>query len=124
MKAIALVAFGGATGAVLRYAVGLASVRAFGEGWPIGTLLVNVFGSFLLGLLLAQSGRADLAPELKLLVGTGLCGALTTFSTFSVESLGLLERQDWRALLLNVALNVVLGLGAAWLGTLVGRASA
>ena len=117
MKAIALVALGGATGAVLRYGASQASLRLFGEGWPIATLVVNVVGSFVLGWLLAHAGRAELAPELKLLLGTGLCGALTTFSTFSVESLALIERQDWRGLVLNVVLNVVLGLGAAWLGT-------
>lgn len=119
MKAIALVAMGGATGAVLRYAVSLASARTFGDAWPVGTLLVNLVGSFLLGFLLSQTARPELAPELKLLLGTGLCGALTTFSTFSVENLALIERQEWRGLLLNLLLNVGLGLGAAWLGTQV-----
>lgn len=117
MKAIALVATGGAVGAVLRYLVSLGAVRAFGEGFPYGTLLVNVIGSFLLGWLLASTGESEiLSPDLKLMLGTGLCGALTTFSTFSVQNLVLAEKSSVQLLLLNITLNLLLGLGAAWLG--------
>lgn len=117
MKAIALVAAGGAIGAVLRYLVSLGAVRALGENFPFGTLIVNVIGSFLLGWLMASTGESEvLSPDLKLMLGTGFCGALTTFSTFSVQNLVLLEKSSVQVLLLNVALNLLLGLGAAWLG--------
>lgn len=117
MKAIALVAAGGAVGAVLRHLVALASLRVLGEGFPWGTLVVNVLGSFVLGWLLATTGESEvLSPDLKLMLGTGLCGALTTFSTFSVQNLVLLERQDHKLLVANVALNLLLGLAAAWAG--------
>lgn len=117
MKAIALVAAGGAVGAVLRHLVALASLRVLGEGFPWGTLVVNVLGSFVLGWLLATTGESEvLSPDLKLMLGTGLCGALTTFSTFSVQNLVLLERQDHKLLVANVTLNLLLGLAAAWAG--------
>ena len=120
MKAIVLVAAGGALGAVLRHLVTLASLRMLGDHFPWGTLIVNVVGSFALGWLLASTGDSELlSPELKLMLGTGLCGALTTFSTFSVQNLVLLEKQDVKLLLANIVLNLLLGLGAAWVGASV-----
>jgi len=116
MKAIILVAMGGSVGAVLRYGISKLADNSFGPSFPYGTLIVNILGSFLLGALLVETGRAPISPELKLVVGTGLCGSLTTFSTFSVQSLAFAERQQWGAFALNIGLNLGLGFAAAMAG--------
>lgn len=116
MRDVILVAIGGAVGAVLRHLVSTAAVQAFGRGFPLGTLAVNGVGSFVLGGLIAWIARTEGSPDIKLLVGTGLCGALTTFSTFSVETLALFEQGQRGAALANVLLNLAIGLGAAGLG--------
>ena len=122
MSQILAVAIGGAVGALARYGVSTAMVAAFGPRFPLGTLIVNVAGSFAMGWLFALfTGRMDISPELRLLVTTGLLGAFTTFSTFSMETLALLQDGRWLAGAANVLLSVALCLGAAWLGTLVVR---
>jgi CrcB protein len=104
-----MVALGAAIGAPLRYLTD----RALGSPW--GTLTVNVIGSFILGLVLG----APLTPSLKALLGTGFCGALTTYSTFSWETLAMAGRGERAAACGYVATSVTLGLGAAWLGSSV-----
>lgn len=88
----------------------------------MATIVVNVLGSLLLGWLLAESHRLDLSADTKLLLGTGLCGALTTFSTFSVETLRLIERGDYRWVVAYLGGNLVLGLAAASIGLRLGSA--
>ncbi|WP_229117948.1 fluoride efflux transporter FluC [Enemella evansiae] len=104
------VALGGAVGAVGRYLTGrwLPPRRQI----PWGTLLVNVAGSFLLGLVLG----AGLSPWWTALVGTGFCGALTTFSTFSSELVHQLERRAWLAFGAYAVGSILLGLAACWAG--------
>jgi len=101
------VALGGAVGATLRYSV----VRAFGPAltFPFGTLLVNVLGSLVIGLL-ATSVFLDpkIAPNARLFFQTGLLGAFTTFSAFSLETLQLWQSGHVRSAALNIVLNVVL----------------
>lgn len=122
MYQILAVAIGGAVGALARHGVSTAVVEALGPRFPLGTLVVNVAGSFAMGWLFALfTGRMDVSPELRLLVTTGLLGAFTTFSTFSIETLVLLQAGRWVAGAANVLLSVALCLGAAWLGTLVVR---
>jgi len=124
------VASGGAAGSVLRYLVSGFAQRAFVPGagalasFPAGTLVVNVTGSLLIGVLagLAES-RAVLGPEARLLLVTGLLGGYTTFSAFSLETLLLLRSGQTATAFASVALQVLLGLVAAWAGFLlaVGR---
>ena len=122
MSQILAVAIGGAVGALARHGVSTAMVAAFGPRFPLGTLVVNVAGSFAMGWLFAFfTGRMDISPELRLALTTGLLGAFTTFSTFSVETLVLLQADRWAAGVANVLLSVALCLGAAWLGTLLVR---
>ena len=117
------VALGGAVGATLRYSV----VRAFGPAltFPFGTLLVNVLGSLVIGLL-ATSVFLDpkIAPNARLFFQTGLLGAFTTFSAFSLETLQLWQSGHVRSAALNIVLNVVLCLLAAMLGMVLGSAIA
>ncbi|MFI6503774.1 fluoride efflux transporter FluC [Nonomuraea typhae] len=114
-----LVALGAAVGAPLRFVLdGL--VRGWvtrPAGFPWGTLAVNVLGSAVLGFLVAlPAGEGVMA-----LAGTGLCGALSTYSTLGYETLRLAEEGAWRAALGNVVLSVTAGLGAAAAGALLAR---
>lgn len=107
------VAVGGAIGAVSRYGVTLVFARWFGAGFPWGTLVVNGVGSFVLGVLVeAALSDPRISPGAKALIGTGFCGGLTTFSTFSVETL----RMPPALALPNVAANLGLSLATAWIG--------
>lgn len=112
-----LVATGGAVGAVSRYWLTLASAHLFGTAFPYGTLIVNLLGSLAIGALYAvlQSGLVATAP-VRALVGVGFLGALTTFSTFSMDTLALLQHGHFLHAALNILLNVLLCLSLVWLG--------
>jgi len=116
------VASGGALGAVSRYLLSVGAVRLWGEHFPFGTLLVNVLGCFCLGLLAESVG--DWHPAAKPGIGVGFLGALTTFSTFGVETLKHLEKGEFGVALLNVSANLLVGLLAVWLGVTLGRSFA
>jgi crcB protein len=110
------IAAGGATGACLRYFVTTSVDSLFGKHMPFGTLTVNVVGSFALALLYGFIERHELADSpYRALIGVGLLGAFTTFSTFSVETLTLLENGLWFKAAANVFLNVGACLIAGWL---------
>ena len=110
------IAAGGATGACLRYFVTSSVDSLFGKHMPFGTLTVNVVGSFALALLYGFIERHELSDSpYRALIGVGLLGAFTTFSTFSVETLTLLENGLWLKATANVFLNVGACLIAGWL---------
>jgi CrcB protein len=107
----------GATGAILRYALSLAlPIAKHPHAVPRAVLIVNVVGSFLAGLGLALTQTAVIPPVVGLVIVTGLCGGLTTFSTFAVESVELVMQGKARVAARSLALNLVLGVGAAALG--------
>lgn len=116
MTNILFVALGGSIGAILRYLISIFMIQVFGSSFPFGTLLVNVLGSFLMGIVYALGQLSHLSPEIKSLVGVGLLGALTTFSTFSNETLLLMQQGLWFKSMLNVLLNVSLCLFMVYLG--------
>ena len=109
---VLLIALGAAVGAPLRYLVDRAVQARFGSAFPWGTLTVNVAGSLLLGVL----AGLPVGPALGALLGTGLCGALTTYSTFGYETLRLARTGTRRRALANVLLSVTAGLAAATAG--------
>lgn len=114
MKNILLVAAGGGLGSAARYAFSF-FYRA--GSFPFVTLLINIFGSFLLGVLMGISlSEAGLKEEYKLLFGVGFCGGFTTFSAFSLENLKLLQAGKYTLFFIYVGLSVTSGLLAAWLG--------
>ena len=117
------IAVGGALGTLARYLLGTALAGVV-PGFPACTLGINVAGSFLLGLLMAGvAARPDLSPALRAALTVGFCGGFTTFSTFSVETVALLERgATGRAALYAVA-SVTLSVAAAFAGLALARAS-
>jgi CrcB protein len=115
-----LVALGAAAGAPARYLTDRAVQRWHSSGFPFGTLTVNLLGSLLLGVLIGSADHGGASSDLVLLAGTGFCGAFTTYSTFSYETLRLAE--DGRVVAATTyALGSVLpGLAAAALGVAIG----
>ena len=117
MKNLLFVAMGGALGAVLRYGMSSGIYTWFGRSFPYGTLVVNVAGSFLIGLLsILLVEKFDVPHEWRLALVVGVLGALTTFSTFSWDTLDLMQQGLMQRAFLNVLLNVVLCISVAWLG--------
>lgn len=117
---VLLVALGAAVGAPLRYLVDRAVQARHDRLFPWGTFAVNAAGSFVLGVL-ATTGLHTPEPVMAL-VGTGLCGALTTYSTFGYETVRLLQERARLFALLNAVASVIAGLGAAALGAALAQA--
>lgn len=119
------VAAGGAVGTVFRYWCSGVVAQAFGETFPFGTLVVNVTGSVLIGMvavLTGPDGRILMAPELRQLIMVGLFGGFTTFSSFSLQTLALLQDGEWLLATANIGLSVGLCLLGVWLGFAAGMA--
>ncbi len=122
MKQILFIAAGGATGAVLRYLMANGVYTLLGRGFPYGTLVVNVTGSLAMGLIYVFFiERMDVGMAWRAGIIIGLLGAFTTFSTFSIETLNLIEAGEQLKAGLNILLSVVLCLFGCWLGLLIAR---
>lgn len=118
-----LVALGAAVGAPLRYLVDRAVQARHDSLFPWGTFAVNVAGSLIFGVLIGGATAGAVPGSLIALLGIGLCGALTTYSTFGFETVRLLEDGAGFYALLNVAASIVAGLGAAFCGVAVAEAT-
>ncbi len=122
MGQVLAIAAGGATGALLRFWMSGWVYSTLGRGFPYGTLVVNVLGSLLIGVLsVLLIERFSLGPEWRAAILIGLLGGFTTFSTFSLETLNLIEAGAHAKALVNVTLSVVLCVAAAWIGVIAGR---
>jgi len=115
------VAMGGAVGAVLRFGVLQTTMRLWGTGFPVGTLVVNVAGSLAMGLAVEWLTARGLPDVWRGFLTVGLLGALTTFSTFSLDVALLHERGEMALAALYVMLSVCLSVGALFLGLWLGR---
>lgn len=116
------IAAGGAIGALFRYWVSTWVYARLGSDFPYGTMAVNVLGSLIMGVLyVLLVERLDLDPIWRAALLVGLLGAFTTFSTFSIETLNLLEGRENIRALFNIFFSVVLCLFAAWAGVIAGR---
>lgn len=113
------IAIGGALGSVARYGASLGIARMFGETFPWGTLLVNVTGSFAIGLfstMTGTEGRLLVSPEWRQFFMVGICGGYTTFSSFSLQTLNLMRDGQWLYAGANVVFSVILCLAGVWAG--------
>ena len=118
-----LVAVGGGAGAVARYLLGVQTMRAFGTGWPYGTLAANVIGGLLMGVLigvLAFRGGAD-QERWRLLLGVGGLGGFTTFSAYSLEVALMMERREWTSAAIYSLGSVVFSITALFAGLILMR---
>ena len=106
---------------MLRYLVTLAASAALGPGFPWGTLAVNLVGAFFIGLVQELAGARVLSESNRLLLGAGVMGGLTTYSTFSFETVRLVQAGAWRAAGLNVIVTTVLCLALCAAGIAAGR---
>ncbi len=122
MSKYLIIGLGGFLGANARYLVGGWIAERFGSSFPYGTLVINVSGSFLIGLIMTLIvDRFSAPPSARLFLAIGFLGAYTTFSTFSFESLALIQERAYLAAGANLLANVLLGLGAVVLGVIIGR---
>lgn len=113
------IAIGGALGSVTRFWCSGVVARQFGETFPWGTLVVNVSGSFVIGLfatLTDPDGRLLVSPSFRQFFMIGICGGYTTFSSFSLQTLKLVQEREWLYAGLNIIGSVALCLVAVWLG--------
>lgn len=118
MQKILYVGIGGFIGASLRYIISTGSARVFGTQLPYGTLIVNVLGGILIGFIMELSIQTNIVPaDLKLFLTTGILGGLTTFSTFSYETVGMISSGHFSLALLNACLNLFLSV----LGVILGK---
>lgn len=118
-----LIFLGAGLGAVFRFWITNGIHFLLGRQFPYGTLVINMTGSFLMGFLfvLIVDRFEYIGPQLRSLLLIGFLGGYTTFSSFSLETLILLENGAWMSALLNIALSVILCIFLAWLGVVAGR---
>ncbi|BAX54576.1 fluoride efflux transporter CrcB [Photobacterium damselae subsp. piscicida] len=114
---LGFIALGGAFGACSRYLVSELCMVLFGRGFPYGTLTVNIVGSLIMGLLMSalNQGMIEAAPW-RPIIGLGFLGALTTFSTFSMDNVVMIQQGEFVKAGLNIILNVVLSITACYVG--------
>ena len=119
---IAGIAIGGAIGSVLRYLIQIKCIEWLGVKFPYGTLIVNTIGALLIGFLsVFLLERFFVSTEIRFAIFIGLLGGFTTFSTFSLETLTLIEQGSIMAASINIFLNVAICIGACYLGVYSAR---
>ena len=122
MLQIIWIAVAGAMGAICRWGVNRAGHEMLGSDFAWGTLIANVTGCFLLGFIMNFGLTSDkLSAEVRTAIAVGFLGALTTFSTFSYETVGYIENGSWAPAIINIGSNVLLGLGATLAGLILSR---
>jgi CrcB protein len=123
VERLLLIALGGAIGTALRYLTSVLATRWLGAEFPYGTLIVNLAGSFVIGVIQQIGTHALLIPDnMRLFLTTGVMGGLTTYSAFSYETVRLMELGSWHQALINVVVTTTACLTLCILGVVVGRA--
>ncbi len=121
MQQLWAIALGGAAGALLRFGVTSGATVFFGKTYPFGTLLVNVSGAFCIGFLSVWLKKQGLSSVWHAGLITGVLGAYTTFSAFSIETVSMLESGEWVSAVIYVVLSVLVCLASAWFGLIAAR---
>jgi CrcB protein len=116
------IGLGGAVGSILRYVIGGAVQRLSARGFPVGTLFVNVLGCIIIGVLLQRFMNEEPSGATRAALVVGFCGGFTTFSTFSAETIGLIQGGQLGSAFAYALLSVTLCLGATWGGMVITRA--
>jgi len=119
---VLLVAVGGAIGSILRFLTSIAATQWFGAEFPYGTMIANLSGAFVIGLV-QQIGTESLliSDNTRIFLTTGMMGGLTTYSTFSYETVRLMETNAWTQAWINIVVTTALALALCFLGIAVGR---
>ncbi len=126
MHAVLLVGVGGAIGSMARYGMSVLVGRFWSGSFPLAILLINIIGSVLMGVLVGLMARfmPHMANEIRLFIAVGVLGGFTTFSSFSLDTITLIERGELVQAILYVALSVVVCLAGLYLGLLMSRGGA
>lgn len=118
MQKMLYVGVGGFIGACMRYIISMLSAKLFGSAFPYGTLIVNVTGGILMGVVMQLSLTSNaINPNMRLFITSGILGSLTVFSTFSYETISLFSDGSYALALLNIILNIIL----SFLGIIIGK---
>ena len=123
MDKLLLVFMGGGVGSLARYLLNVSATKTLGGGWPYGTFAANVFGGIAMGFLvgwLAHRGGAD-QERWRILIGVGVLGGFTTFSTFSLETALMIQRRDYGQAAGYMAISVAFAVGGLFMGLLAAR---
>ena len=115
LKTITLVGIGGATGSILRYLASTFIHNKFLSAFPFGTIIVNITGCFIIGVVYALAEKNSITPEWRFFLATGICGGYTTFSTFSLESFSLLRDGHIFYASIYITLSLFLGILATFI---------
>jgi CrcB protein len=119
---VLLIGLGGAIGSILRFLTSLVAAHWFGAEFPYGTLIVNLSGAFVIGLVQQVGSETLLIPDnVRIFLTTGMMGGLTTYSTFSYETVRLMETNAWHQAWINIFVTTTVALSLCFLGIAVGR---
>jgi fluoride exporter len=122
IKDILLVGAGSAIGGIVRLLIGKSIMQVFQYPFPLGTFIINISGSFLIGILYALYGKSgNLSPSALLFLATGVCGGFTTFSAFSYENLLLLRSGNYMMAMVYITGSIIIGLLAVFAGYAIGK---
>jgi CrcB protein len=122
LQQLIIAGIGGLLGTVFRYWISMLSYRLLGQDFPYGTLIVNVFGSLLIGFLMSMfEARILASANLRIFLTIGILGGFTTFSTFSYETVALLREGSFLVGVINIVTTLFLCLGATWLGAITAK---
>ncbi len=121
IKNILFVGIGGAIGSILRYLTSFYTAKYYAGSFPLATFGINILGCFLIGIFIGLSGSYfPLNNNLKLLLITGFCGGYTTFSTFAMETVNLIDYNNWWVAVLYIISSILIGIFAVWIGLVLG----
>lgn len=119
LRTVLLVGAGGFIGSVMRYLLQVFVEKGMSSTFPLGTLIANIAGSFLIGIVFALAEKQIMNAEWRLFMSVGICGGFTTFSAFAFNNFNMIKEHTWNQLLLNVGGNLILGVFAVYLGIIL-----